>query len=154
MTSRRFQGVAFAMGLILALQVPAAAQAAQAVPSVESIEALPDAPSASAQSQNSSSSEPRLTSAAQVPANQNPTNQQTPAHETPTEKPQGAAAAAIQPTTGSPASQPAGAALAPAKQKRSRSLLIKLGALAGAGIAVGTAFALSSASPSRPPGAR
>ena len=46
-----------------------------------------------------------------------------------------------------------GAAIAPAKQRRVRSLLIKLGALAGAGAAVGTVYALSHGSPSRPPGA-
>lgn len=70
------------------------------------------------------------------------------------QEPQGAAAARVQPTTGTAASQPAGAALAPAKQKRSRSFLIRLGVLAGAGIAVGTVVALSSASPSKPPGTR
>ncbi len=70
------------------------------------------------------------------------------------QQPQGAAAARVQPTTGAAASQPAGAALAPVKQKRSRSFLIRLGVLAGAGIAVGTVVALSSASPSKPPGSR
>jgi cytoskeletal protein RodZ len=70
------------------------------------------------------------------------------------QQPQGAAAAQLQPTTGTAASQPAGAALAPARQKRSRSLLIRMGVLAGASIAVGTVVALSSASPSKPPGSR
>jgi hypothetical protein len=70
------------------------------------------------------------------------------------QQPQGAAAARLQPTTGTAASQPAGAALAPARQKRSRSFLIRMGVLAGAGIAVGTVVALSSASPSKPPGSR
>jgi hypothetical protein len=70
------------------------------------------------------------------------------------QQPQGAAAARVQPTTGTAASQPAGAAIAPVKQKRSRSLLIRLGILASAGIAVGTVVALSSASPSKPPGSR
>ena len=70
------------------------------------------------------------------------------------QQPQGAAAARVQPTTGTAASQPAGAALAPAQQKRSRSFLIRLGVLAGASIAVGTVVALSSASPSKPPGTR
>jgi hypothetical protein len=70
------------------------------------------------------------------------------------QQPQGTAAGQVQPTTGTAASQPAGAAIAPAKQRRSRSLLIRLGILAGAGIAVGTVVALSSASPSRPPGSK
>jgi hypothetical protein len=70
------------------------------------------------------------------------------------QQPQGAAAARVQPTTGIAASQTAGAAIAPAKQRRSRLLLIRLGILAGTGIAVGTVVALSSASPSKPPGSK
>jgi hypothetical protein len=70
------------------------------------------------------------------------------------QQPQGAAAARVQPTTGTAASQPAGAAIAPVKQRRSRSFLIRMGMLAGAGIAVGTVIALSTASPSKPPGSK
>lgn len=69
-------------------------------------------------------------------------------------QPQGAAAARVQPTTGTAASQPAGAALAPARQKRSHSFLIRMGILAGATIAVGSVVALSSGSPSKPPGSK
>jgi hypothetical protein len=70
------------------------------------------------------------------------------------QEPVGTAAAESVETTGVAASKPAGAAIAPAKQRRTRALLIKVGALVGAGVAVGTVAALSSASPSRPPGAR
>ena len=83
-----------------------------------------------------------------------PSGQQAPSN-TPSQAPQqpvGAAAAQIGRTTGGAASKPAGAALAPSKQGRTRSLVLKLGLLAGAGIAVGTVAALSHASPSRPPG--
>ena len=69
------------------------------------------------------------------------------------QNPAGAATAQRGKTAGGAASRPAGAALAPAKQRNPRSLLIKLGLLAGAGVALGTAFALSQASPGRPPGA-
>jgi hypothetical protein len=48
------------------------------------------------------------------------------------------------------ASRPAGAAIAPAKQRRVRTILISLGVIAGAGIAVGSVAALSHGSPSRP----
>jgi hypothetical protein len=75
--------------------------------------------------------------------------QQSPPHE-----PVGTAAAEWQPLTGVAASRPAGAALAPAKQRRVRSIVIKVGALLGAGVALGTVAALSAGSPSRPPGAR
>jgi hypothetical protein len=55
-------------------------------------------------------------------------------------------------TTGIAAARPVGAALAPGKQRRTRSILIKVGSLVGVGVAVGTTIALSQASPSRPPG--
>ena len=71
-----------------------------------------------------------------------------------TQEPVGTAAAESVETTGVAASNPAGAAIAPAKQRRTRSILIKVGALVGAGVAIGTVAALSSGSPSRPPGAR
>lgn len=66
------------------------------------------------------------------------------------QQPVGTAASESVKATGVAASQPAGAAIAPAKQRRTRSILIKVGALVGAGIAVGTVVGLSAASPSRP----
>jgi hypothetical protein len=67
--------------------------------------------------------------------------------------PLGTAAAEKGQTAGGGASRPAGVAIAPAKQKRSRSLLIKLGAIAAAGAAVGTVYALSRGTGSVPAGA-
>lgn len=67
-------------------------------------------------------------------------------------EPVGTAAAESVPTSGVAASRPAGAALAPAKQRRIRSILIKTGALVGIGVAVGATMALSQGSPSKPPG--
>jgi hypothetical protein len=49
---------------------------------------------------------------------------------------------------------PAGVAIAPAKQRQSRALLLKIGAIVGTGVAVGTVMALSNATPSKPPGAK
>lgn len=69
------------------------------------------------------------------------------------QEPTGTAAARAAKTQGGAASKPAGAAIAPAKQRRTRSLLIKLGVIAGAGAALGTVYALAKGSPSRPPGA-
>lgn len=57
--------------------------------------------------------------------------------------PVGTAAAESAKTAGGGASRPAGVAIAPAKQKRSRSLLIKLGAALAAGAALGTVYGLS-----------
>lgn len=67
------------------------------------------------------------------------------------QKPVGTAAAETPITSGVAASSPGGAAIAPAKQRRVRTLFIKVGAIVGAGVAVGTVAALSSASPSKPP---
>jgi hypothetical protein len=74
-------------------------------------------------------------------------SQQTVVHQ-----PVGTAAAEALPITGVAASRPAGAALAPARQRRVRSVLIRVGSLVGAGVAIGTTMALSQGSPSRPPG--
>jgi len=66
-------------------------------------------------------------------------------------EPNGTAVAPQVATSGGAASKPAGVALAPPKQRRVRSLVITLGILAGAGIAIGTVAGLSAASPSRVP---
>jgi cytoskeletal protein RodZ len=71
----------------------------------------------------------------------------------PSSVPSGAAGAKAPTVRGAPASRTVGAAIAPAKQRQRRSLLIKVGLVAGACVAVGSAFALSKASPSKPPGA-
>lgn len=87
-------------------------------------DALPDAP----QAQTSQASNPQTT-------------------------PSGAAGAKAATVKGAPVAQPAGAAVAPPRQHGHRSLLIKMGLLAGAGIAVGSVVALSERSPApRPPG--
>jgi len=65
-------------------------------------------------------------------------------------RPVGTAAAPYERTMGVAASRPAGAAIAPAKQRRVRTILISLGVIAGAGIAVGSVAALSHGSPGRP----
>jgi len=69
-------------------------------------------------------------------------------------EPVGTAVAGAPVTTGVVASAPAGAAIAPAKQRRVRILLIKMSAVVGAGAAIGAVTALSTGSPSRPPGSR
>jgi cytoskeletal protein RodZ len=64
--------------------------------------------------------------------------------------PVGTAAAPYEKPTGIPASRPAGAVVAPGKQKRSRSFLIRVGLIVGACVAVGAVVGMSAASPSRP----
>lgn len=65
-------------------------------------------------------------------------------------KPVGSAVAPYQKTTGVAASKPAGAAMAPAKQRQARSIVIRVSIVVGAAIAVGTVVALSRSSPSQP----
>jgi len=78
----------------------------------------------------------------------------TPQQQQPAQAPAGAAAAQGVKTAGGAASRPAGTAIAPAKQHQSRSLFIKIGAVAAGAAALGVVYGLSRSSPSVPPGAR
>jgi hypothetical protein len=71
----------------------------------------------------------------------------------PGQKPVGTAAAGSVPATGVAASQPAGNAIAPGKQRRVRSIVLKTGAIIAAGVAVGSVAALTLGTSSKPPGA-
>jgi hypothetical protein len=92
------------------------------------------------------------------PAPQNPESSSeslpaTPApqqREQPMQQPLGAATAEGVPAVGGAASRPAGMAIAPAKQSDKRSLLIKVGLIAAAGIAIGTAYGLSKGTSAKP----
>jgi cell division protein FtsN len=65
-------------------------------------------------------------------------------------KPVGTAAAPAVNSTGVAGSRPTGAVIAPAKQRRVRSILIRVGVVVGACVAIGTVVALSHSSPSQP----
>jgi hypothetical protein len=78
---------------------------------------------------------------------------QAPPSQQPATAPSGAAGAKAAKVKGAPVAKPAGAAVAPARQRGHRSLLIKLGLVAGAGIAVGSVVGLAERSPARPPSA-
>ena len=67
------------------------------------------------------------------------------------QQPVGTAAAPPEGAAGVTASRPAGAVIAPAKQRRARAILIRVGLLVGAGVAVGTVLALTRGTPSQPP---
>ena len=70
------------------------------------------------------------------------------------QQPLGAATAEGVPTVGGAASRPAGMAIAPDKQRQRRSLLLKLGLIAAAGVAVGTVAALSQGTSAKPSGSK
>lgn len=65
-------------------------------------------------------------------------------------KPLGTAAAPPESTMGVTASRPAGAVIAPAKQRRQRAIFVRVALVVGAGVALGTVMALTHATPSQP----
>lgn len=89
---------------------------------------------------------------AQAAQNSQAESSSRPAPQKQDQNPLGAAAAQQGVTAGGAASRPAGNAIAPAKQRQMRSLLIKLGAIAAGGAAIGAIVALSRGTPSVPPG--
>jgi len=80
-----------------------------------------------------------------------PTQNNQPAPPVQSTQPSGTAVAPPVQVSGGAASKPAGVAIAPPKQRQVRSLLLKLGLLAGAGVAIGTVVGLSAASPGHVP---
>jgi hypothetical protein len=108
--------------------------------------ALPDNPSPAP------TPAPQFASQSDKPATSQaaPEQQQQDAPQKSGSKPVGTAAAPYEKTLGVAASRPAGAVIAPAKQRRVRTIWISVAAVVGAGIAVGTVVGLSKASSSRP----
>jgi hypothetical protein len=139
--------------LVVVALAPASAQ-------ISTQQELPDSPGAAiAQrmvearlSQGPTSAAASSSSSSTPQAQASPQPSQLQAQSSPMQKPVGTAAAETPTTVGVAASNPSGAAIAPAKQRRVRTLFIKVGAIVGAGVALGTVAALSSASPSKPPG--
>jgi hypothetical protein len=107
---------------------------------------LPDSPGA-AQAADQSQQTAASSGAA---GNQQSSGNQSTGNQNSGQPPVGTAAAPYVQPGGVAASRPAGAAIAPAKQRRSRSFAIKVGLLVGAGIAIGVVTAVSLSSPSRP----
>ncbi len=127
-----------------------------AVEETASVE-LPDSPGAvmmqqqqGASAQNTQQSAVPSIQAEPAPGGNAPAPQ---AQEGKPQHPVGTAAAESPMVSGVTAAQPAGVAIAPAKQRRVRTLVIKVGAIAGAGVALGTVMALTMGTPSKPPGA-
>jgi hypothetical protein len=110
---------------------------------------LPDSPSATL-SQLEDSSRPTGSS---QPQSTPPPQSAAPAQRQEEQRPVGTAAAEASKVSGITAAQPAGVAIAPAKQRRVRTIVLKVGAMVGAGAALGTVIALTAATPSKPPGA-
>jgi hypothetical protein len=95
---------------------------------------------------------PQTTTGQALPDAPQPVQTQDQTQQEPAQAPSGAAGAKAANVKGTTAAQPVGAAVAPAKEHGHRSLLIKVGLIAGAAVAVGVVVALSEKSPTRPPG--
>jgi len=121
---------------------------------------LPDSPGATLARlqepapQQSDSTQSSAPAAAQSSTEQNGNQeQQQPAQQQKLQRPVGTAAAAAPGVSGVTAAQPAGVAIAPAKQHRVRTIILRTGAILAGGAAVGGVIALTRATPSKPPGA-
>ena len=160
------RGLLCAVFGIVALDLPFtnAAQAQEnqpqpAAPQYLAISELPDSPgSVRAQQQDSAGQQNGSTSSQAPPAASQqenaPASQPSDAQANQKlQRPVGTAAAAAPNVSGVTAAQPAGIAIAPAKQHRVRTIVIRVGAILGAGAALGTVIALTEATPSKPPGA-
>jgi cytoskeletal protein RodZ len=135
--------------LVLILLVPCAVAGTTTLPSAPApqlnlAEGAPQsspagAQAAPAQSSNQAQQTPGSTQTA--PAGQ----------QNPTPAPVGTAVAPMVRPEGTAASRPAGAAIAPAKQRRTRTIAIRVALLVGAAVAIGTVTAATMGSPSHPP---
>ena len=147
-------GVALMSILSLCITCPAQ-QTAETSGSATTDAALPDSPGAVQAAQLNAAQKAQAIEIAQTdsPQLQPRPSADSAKTEQKTQQPVGTAAAQPVPTTGNAASEPAGIAIAPAKQRRTRTLFIKVGAILGAGAAIAATMALTKASPSKPPGA-
>lgn len=125
-----------ACGLALALAMPVGWAATDPLPSAP-------APRIDLQAQAGQSQ-----AAPEPQAKQN--DQEAPAEQQHPNQPVGTAVAPVVKPEGAPASRPAGAAIAPMKQRRTRAFTIRLAIIVGAAVAVGTVAGVTLASPARP----
>ncbi len=161
-TRETFCHVACTLALVavFAGTLPASAQqsgsispsAATTSPSTNNADSIPDSPGAvrsSSQDEKTSSAD----SIAVLEQTQTEPGGASPQQNAPPQKPVGTAAAEAPNVNAISASQPAGVAIAPAKQRRVRTIILKTGAIVGAGVAIGVIVALTAATPPKPPGA-
>lgn len=153
-TPARFKVPSLIAALLLSLNMSVAQEAPQSAPPQQAPSGgvridpsagplTPGEPRSSVPASTPAAQAPRPNAPQPVPAQ--------PAQQPIAQEPLGTAAAEQIKTAGGGASRPAGNAIAPAKQHQYRSMLIKVGAVAAAGIAAGTVYGLSRATSSTPP---
>jgi hypothetical protein len=133
--------------LVLLLAVPLGATA-HALPGQQSEAAAAQAVQSQAAPPSTTASDSQAGAQTSNPAAATPQNSSAQPQQNGSTAPVGTAAAPYEKGIGVAASRPAGAVIAPAKQRRTRSFLIRVGLIVAAGVAIGTVVALSNASPS------
>lgn len=144
----------------ISAQTPSSSTSAGSIPAPEPVRwnsasaELPDSPGASReQAQASSSEDLSGTGQGSADSSSSQSSQSSSVQQEQPHRPVGTAAAEAPKVSGITAAEPAGVAIAPAKQHRARSIVIKVGAIVGATAAIGTVVGLSAATHSKPPGA-
>lgn len=125
-------------------QVPAGGQ--DSSPTTGNQNASPNSPAAYPDAPVAQSSVPAVAQSAPQPQSTTQPQQD----DQQNEKPLGTAAAPYSQPSGVMGSRPAGAVIAPGRQRRIHAIVISVAIVAAAGIAIGTVSALSHGSPSRP----
>jgi hypothetical protein len=133
---------------LMAQQSSSTSQRVSTSQSATEAQNLPDSPGAV----RSNSADEKDSIALLEQAQNEPVSESAPQNVSP-QKPVGTAAAEASNVNAIAASQPAGVAIAPAKQRRVRTIILKTGAIIGAGVAIGAVVALTAATPPKPPGA-
>lgn len=136
--------------LAIALVAPGVATAQTAQQSVAQSSSTQEGPTAQSEQQSQPAPEAPLPQPADLSAQEIAEQANSAPQQSGTANPVGTAAAPSEKPVGVAGSEPAGAAIAPARQRRVRRILISIGAIVGAGVAVGTVAALSRSSSSRP----
>jgi hypothetical protein len=144
-----FVSVLTVSAFLLASEVTLCAQSSQSSSSQASSSQTGSAQTPSSTTQSSTT---QTNTGQALPDAPQPVQAQEQTQQEPVQAPSGAAGAKAANPKGTTAAQPVGAAVAPAKEHGHRSLLIKVGLIAGAAVAVGVVVALSEKSPTRPPG--
>jgi hypothetical protein len=114
----------------------------------QSVASLPDAPEVAQSSSTNSSGSNGSSQPSQNQQQQG--QQQQDQQQNGAAQPVGTAAAPAVNSTGVAGSEVSGAAIAPAKQRRAHTILIRVAVIAAACVAVGTVVALTHATPSQP----
>jgi len=137
---------AIASFLVVLLLVPMAQAAVTSLPSAPAPQLKLNQDGGPSNAAGTQSAPPQSSGQTQA---QNP-QQQASTQQTPQQAPVGTAVAPVVRPEGTAASRPAGAAIAPAKQRRRKTIAIRVALLVGAAAAVGTVAAATLGSPSRP----